>query len=122
MSEDVKPARKKRKFKSGRKEEVVEIDGKEYKLVEMGGDELSEWMAYNADRMKFDTKGNPTGMKAAKNLHEKLIMFCLKDLGNNVPPATTIAKLGATDLRDLFTICQEMNGLTEDSKESEKKD
>lgn len=116
MSEKTTPL----KFTTVRKEQVIDIDGAEYKLTEMKGSDRDKWMKQMQDRSKFDPSGKPTGLKSFEGIHASLITLCLTDPAGNAVPEVVIKDWPAGLQSDLFKICQDMNGLSKEAAEAEK--
>lgn len=114
-------------FTTARKQQKIKVDGVRYIVQDMMGDELGEWMKYQASRLVDGKKGRPNIDKADfSEFNAKLISLCLYYAapdgtpGGRVP-IEVVKPWSAPVLNYLFDLCQRTNGLTEDGREEAKK-
>lgn len=137
MSEDTKgnPARQKNKddevltFYGDRQEKKIRLafhaEGKEPEdliLRTMDGVEISAWMNFSEGRAVYNKEGAQTGVKNYDGYFERLISFCLVDptTGDYITESN-IAALPAPTKLGLYKECCRMNGLRDESAETERK-
>lgn len=104
---------------------VIEVSPgveKNFILREMMGDELGKWKDGQKTRFEKDKRGNVIGFKSVRGLEADLISRCLYDEENNLVSAKEMLNWPPTILKCLAKDCQELNGLTDESEEAEKKD
>jgi hypothetical protein len=116
-----------KKYSLIRKEEKVVIEispgvEKNFILREMIGDELAKWKDGQKARFEKDKRGNVVGFKSVRGLEADLISRCLYDKENNLVPAKEMTNWPPTILKGLAKDCQDLNGLTDEAEEAEKKD
>lgn len=103
------------------KEESDDGLEKNWSLKELFGDERDAWLDIQQTKVKFDPKGNPTGISSIKDVAASLISMCLYDEADKRVPIDVIRKLPAESQDDLFDACQRMNGLDKRALEAKKK-
>jgi len=114
-------------FKDHQEPKVITIhhkDGsKKYTVNELeDGDKLANWMKSISKRMKRDGRGRVTKADF-KGMHAELIARCLRYQDTNkLVPYSVIKSWGANVQNNLFSLCQEINGLTDEIQEAEGKD
>jgi hypothetical protein len=116
-----------KKYSLIRKEIPVEIEvspgvEKKFTLREMVGDELGKWKDGQKARFEKDKRGTVIGFKTVRGLEADLICRCLYDEENNLVPAKEMLNWPPTILKGLAKDCQDLNGLTDEAEEAEKKD
>jgi hypothetical protein len=116
-----------KKYSLIRKEMPVDIEvspgvEEHYTLREMVGDELAKWKDGQKARFEKDKRGNVVGFKSVRGLEADLISRCLYDKENNLVPAKEMTNWPPTILKGLAKDCQDLNGLTDEAEEAEKKD
>jgi len=122
MSADSSPGgdAPRRSFTTKRKEEVVEIDGQAYTIREMTGTQLDAWRTQMGNRITTDAKGNPR-VGNFDRLTASLLILCIFKPDGNAVGLPEVASWPATLQKELFDICQELNGLTAAGEEAAKK-
>lgn len=93
-----------------------------YTLCEMVGAQRDKWLNNWSARVRTDRSGNVIGMKTFDDLQAALIAKCLYDENGELVKQEVISRWPATAQKQLFELCQKMNGLDSDSEEEEKKD
>jgi hypothetical protein len=106
-----------------RKRVMIQVNEDEpaqtFYVVTLTGAEKTAWQNSNVNRVKYDTKGVPVGVKSYDGMESGLIHACLRDDQDKPIPAKEIEKWGSPTLTALSKICIEFNGLAD--KEEEKK-
>ena len=115
-----------RKYTLVRKEFGVEIEvepgvEKKFVLREMMGDELGKWKDGQKARFEKDKRGQVIGFKSVRGLEADLISRCLYDEAGNLVPAKEMVNWPPSILKGLSKDCQDLNGLTDEAEEAEKK-
>lgn len=87
-------------------------------LKEMSGSQRDDFLTSNAERVRVDSKGNPTGLRSFKGVFSNLIYRCLFDGNDRAVPQNAIDNWPASQQVEVFEACQEMNGL-QDRKANE---
>lgn len=114
-------------FSTVRKQQKVKVDGIRYLAQDMMGDDLGEWMKYQASRVATGKRGRPDLSNADfSEFNAKLISLCLYRVGDDGKigqrvALETIARWSAPVLNYLFDLCSRMNALTEEGREEAKK-
>ena len=99
--------------------EIIGLSGEVEKAVlrEMPGAERDAWLNSMSPRLK-----GTAGVKEFKNLQASLISRCLFSLNGKAISEGIISRWPSTAQKQRFTICQEMNALTDEAVDKEKKD
>lgn len=113
------------KFSLRRKQEEIEIedlDGQAstYYLRELSGAARDKYLNRMKDRMKFDDKGKPCGIKSFDGLQSSLLQETLYDSENKLVERKVLDQFPASVLDALYTKSQELSAL--DEKEEIKND
>ena len=94
---------------------------KEYVLTELDGTARDEYLGEMGKRMK--TVNGATEIKNYKGLQASLIAMCMTDKGSGEPVTLDeVQALPGKTLTKLFKICQDLNGLGEESDQKAKND
>lgn len=88
-------------------------DGKDYQYIlrEMSGAQRDAYMSAVAEKTRFDSKGNPAGMKSFDGLQAMLLSLCLLDETLKLVSKDAIQSFPATTQSALFEAAQVLNGL-----------
>lgn len=105
-----------------RKELHLTIDSSDYLLREMDGPSRDDFLAKAANRTKFDSDGNPIGMKDVKGSTADLISRHLFDVSGKQVPVEVIQPWSSTVLEVLSRKCVEISGLGKHAKAEAKND
>ena len=111
-----------KKFTCVAKSVEIEIDDKVFTIREFSGDVRSTWLGQMAKRVKLDSKGQQVGTPDIKGAQSSLITLCLFDEDSIAVPGKTIETFPASLEKELFEMCQEINGLNPEAVEAEKKE
>jgi len=98
----------------------VVLGGVPFSLVELTGESRDKYMTEMSQRMKYDGKGKPTGLKSYNGLQAMLLTLCLRDQTGEAVKAADIQKYPSSAQNKLFEMAQEMNGLGELGEEEAK--
>lgn len=99
----------------------VTIDGNDYTIVELTGEERDNFLNLLAGRTKFDSKGNPSGIKDSKGIQANLISKGLIDNETNKKVSLLVIQgWSASTQMKLFKRIHSLSGLGEDAKEKAK--
>ncbi len=98
----------------------VTLEGNPYSLVELTGDTRDKYMTDMSQRMKYDAKGKPTGLKSFNGLQAMLLTLCLHNQDNELVKAADIQKYPSSTLTTLFEMAQELNGIGEPGEDEAK--
>lgn len=96
----------------------IKVGGKKYTLKEFTGEGLGSWMSSVADKIKNQKSGVTVD---GKMYQATLIGLCLFDESDKPVPKEFIYKWPSSTQNGIFAKCQEMNGLTEESRDKLKK-
>jgi hypothetical protein len=97
----------------------IEIDGKPAEVREMTGQQMSEYMAEMAGRMTVDAAGKPVGVTDYRGIQSLLVCLCLHLDGSPVTK-DVVEGWSSSTVKGLFTLCQQVNGMTEAEAEAVK--
>ena len=104
------------KFSLTFKNEKIDIDGQEYVLRELNGQERGQYLDSVGNRIIVGKDGQPSGMKSFDGLEASLLKLCLEGPDGKLVPADTLAKWPSTVLQDLFENATRLSGLDKFSK------
>jgi hypothetical protein len=110
-----------RKFSTKRKEVVVEIDDQLYTVREMTGTQLDAWRTQMGNRITTDAKGNPR-VGNFDRLTASLLVLCLFKPDGSAVGLPEVSSWPASLQKELFDICQDLNGLSVAGEDAAKKD
>jgi len=93
--------------------EIEQQDGEvlTYTLRELSGKERDNYLTKMSSKMKFDAKGNPSGLKDYQGLHAMLLNLVLRDPHDTIISVKDLQEFPARVQNALFEKAQEMNGL-----------
>jgi hypothetical protein len=75
-----------------------------------------------ANRMRWDDKGKPSGIRDWTGFEGSLIGRCMFDADGKKVGEDKIKEWPTTVQKKLFELCQKLNGLDEESEEKAKND
>ena len=93
-----------------------------YFLREMDGKSRDKYLTSIADKMKFDAKGNPAGLKSFEGFQAALLTRTLFKQDGSAVSIEDVQAFPASALSTLFDSSQELNALDEEGIEEAKKD
>ncbi len=110
-----------RRLTTKRKEMVVDIDGDLYTVREMTGTQLDSWRTQMGTRITTDAKGNAR-VGNFDRITASLLILCVIDPNGKPISLPVVSGWPATLQKELFDLCQQINGLTPEGEEATKKD
>ena len=93
-----------------------------YTLRELIGKTRDEYLTSIADKMKYDGKGNPSGLKNFDGLQSSLLSRTLFDAESKPVSVEKLDAFPASALTTLFEKSQELSGMDKKAPEKAKKD
>lgn len=100
----------------------VSIESEDGKIVEMTISEMDaasrdKYLDQMSDRMNFDAKGQPAGIKKFAGLQSELLIKCLKRKDGKELTEEEIQTWPASVVQELYTEAQELNHLERGEEE-----
>lgn len=100
------------------KEEPVEIDGAQFKLVELTGAQRDTYLSLQASRAeRHPETGKIVGIKNFDGINTKLVSMSLRGPDGKQVPEATIKDWPSTVVEALFETAQELSGLDQPGEE-----
>ena len=108
------------------KEIPVELETEEgvtetYVIKELTGKERDTFLTSMGTRIRYNGKGEPSGLKNFDGVQASLLSLCLCDAQGEKVPEKTIQMFPATAQNEMFKAARELSALGEDSEDTEKK-
>lgn len=105
-------------FSLKRKTQNITLEGDsgpvEYQLTEMSAARRDTYLQKLSGRVSTDAEGNPKGVNNFAGMQAELIEACLANIDGTRPTTEEIQEWPAGVVSGVYTLCQEMNGLTQD--------
>lgn len=93
---------------------------KKYILRELSGEVRDKYLASMADRMKYDDKGKPSGVKNFHGLQASLLSLCLINEEGKTVSVMDLQKFPASVQSALFEKANELSALNKEGQEEAK--
>lgn len=109
-------------FTAKLKETPVEIDGASYTLKELSGAQRDAYLDTVGERMRYDEKGNPKGIKTFKGMQAELICRSLTDSNGVLVKKEVVSTWPASVQDGLFKAAQNLSELGNEAVDEAKND